>query len=196
MECRDLPCDWPALRLEVLRRDGHRCRSCGNKRDRQSLEATPVRPGDYRLQALVTLCPACRRLIDQLRHNERIAAVFFFRKEDRDQILRGNEQPGLLVTQLRSNREFVYGIRDPLSPSCTWDPIVVDRSSSYASMVSLAAGANEGIAPRWLSLSQLCASGRRNHSPGVRGSTPQRAVGRADAVRELPEPGCGSGERS
>jgi hypothetical protein len=28
----------------------------------------------------MTLCPACRSLIDQLRDNEKIAAVFFFRK--------------------------------------------------------------------------------------------------------------------
>ena len=76
---RDLPCNWPVLRLEVLRRDGHRCRSCGKKSDRESLEATPVRPGDYRMHALVTLCPACRSLIDQLRDNERVIAVFFFR---------------------------------------------------------------------------------------------------------------------
>ena len=76
---RDLPCNWPVLRLEVLRRDGHRCRSCGKKSDRESLEATPVRPGDYRVHAVVTLCPACRSLIDQLRDNERITAVFFFR---------------------------------------------------------------------------------------------------------------------
>ena len=80
MEYTDLPYDWPALRLEVLRRDGHRCRSCGNKRDRSSLDATPIRPGDYRLRAVVTLCPACRSLIEQLRRNEKIEAVFFFKR--------------------------------------------------------------------------------------------------------------------
>ena len=42
---RDLPCNWPVLRLEVLRRDGHRCRSCGKKSDRESLEATPSATG-------------------------------------------------------------------------------------------------------------------------------------------------------
>jgi 5-methylcytosine-specific restriction endonuclease McrA len=80
LEYRDLPSDWPALRLEVLRRDGYRCRSCGKKGDRSSVEAIPVRPGDFRLHAVMTLCPACRSMIDQLRDNEKIAAVFFFRK--------------------------------------------------------------------------------------------------------------------
>jgi 5-methylcytosine-specific restriction endonuclease McrA len=79
LEHSDLPYDWPALRLKVLRRDGHRCRSCGNKRDRSSLDATPTRLGDYRLHAVVTLCPACRSLIEKLRNDERIAAVFFLR---------------------------------------------------------------------------------------------------------------------
>jgi hypothetical protein len=77
---RDLPYDWPALRLEVPRRDRHRCRSCGNKRDRSSLDATPIRPGDYRLHAVVTLCPACRSLIERLIRNETVTAVFFFRR--------------------------------------------------------------------------------------------------------------------
>jgi hypothetical protein len=80
LEYRDLPSDWPELRLEVLRRDGYRCRSCGKKGDRSSLEATPVRPGDFRLRAVMTLCPACSSMIDQLRENKKIAAVFFFRK--------------------------------------------------------------------------------------------------------------------
>ena len=79
MTGRDLPWNWPTLRLDVLRRDGHRCRSCGKKSKRESLEATAVRPGDYRMHALVTLCPACKSLIDQLRGNERVIAVFFFR---------------------------------------------------------------------------------------------------------------------
>jgi hypothetical protein len=80
LESRDLPSDWPALRLEVLRRDGYRCRSCGKKGDRSSVEATPVRPGDFRFRAVITLCEACSSMIDQLRDNESIAAVFFFRK--------------------------------------------------------------------------------------------------------------------
>jgi 5-methylcytosine-specific restriction endonuclease McrA len=80
LESRDFPSDWPELRLEVLRRDGYRCRSCGKKGGRSSVEAIPVRPGDFRLQAVVTLCPACRSMIDQLRDNEKIAAVFFYRK--------------------------------------------------------------------------------------------------------------------
>lgn len=79
-ERRDHPCDWPELRREVLRRDRHRCRSCGKRGDGETLEALPVRPGDYRFKAVVTLCASCVILFDQLRRNERITALFILRR--------------------------------------------------------------------------------------------------------------------
>lgn len=71
---------WDASRLKALRRDGYCCRSCGKKARQIPLEAVPLRPGDHRLHAVVTLCAGCRSLIELLRQNKNVTAIFFYRR--------------------------------------------------------------------------------------------------------------------
>jgi hypothetical protein len=44
---------------------------------------------------VVTLCPACRSLIDQLRDNERVIAVFFFRTRTRTRYYVATRHPAI-----------------------------------------------------------------------------------------------------
>lgn len=53
---------WPALRVQVLRRDDYRCKSCGSKRHLQVDHVRPVREApelSYAVTNLQTLCRRC-----------------------------------------------------------------------------------------------------------------------------------------
>ena len=53
------------MRLQVLRRDHYRCRSCDQTGDEITLEVRPIRPGASSIEELLTLCAHCRNLVEQ-----------------------------------------------------------------------------------------------------------------------------------
>ncbi len=71
-------CPW--LRMRVLRRDRYRCRACDKKGDEITLRVCPIRPLGSHVEASVTLCASCQSLLEILRLNERLNAVFVFRR--------------------------------------------------------------------------------------------------------------------
>jgi hypothetical protein len=66
--------------LQGTRRIEHRCRGCGRaaKSAQADVEAQTLRPAIKSPGAAVTLCAECRRLVDNLRQDVRIAAFFAF----------------------------------------------------------------------------------------------------------------------
>ena len=63
---------WGLLRLQIFRRDGWRCRSCGKAGALECDHVTPLRRGGepYDPMNLQTLCRACH-IVKTARENER-----------------------------------------------------------------------------------------------------------------------------
>ena len=59
----DYPLNWKAIRKVVLKRDGFKCRNCGNLEHPSNLEVDHIRPlsdgGRHDLNNLQTLCRDC-----------------------------------------------------------------------------------------------------------------------------------------
>src|ERR1035437_6684306 len=53
------------MRLQVLRRDRYKCRSCNQAGDEITLEMRQIRPSASTIQEMLTLCVHCRNLVDQ-----------------------------------------------------------------------------------------------------------------------------------
>ena len=63
--------EWKRKRMEILNRDGHRCKNCGNDKNLQihhrqyikySRTGKHVLPWNYEGRLLVTLCHSCHEL--------------------------------------------------------------------------------------------------------------------------------------
>jgi hypothetical protein len=72
--------DFPWLRMQVLRRDHYRCRACDKKGDEITLHVYPIRPLGSQVETMVTLCASCQSLMETLKLNDRLNAVFIFRR--------------------------------------------------------------------------------------------------------------------
>jgi hypothetical protein len=72
--------DFHWLRMRVLRRDRYRCRACDRKGDEITLCVYPIRSLRSHSETMVTLCAGCQRLLENLRLNARLNAVFVFRR--------------------------------------------------------------------------------------------------------------------
>jgi len=66
--------------VQGSRRGLQRCRGCGYWHAPTSLDENPVRAFAGRPTPRAPLCATCRTLVDQLRQNESIAAVFIFNR--------------------------------------------------------------------------------------------------------------------
>ena len=66
-----------------FRRVDRQCRGCGGRRDEAPLDAHPDRQTDKPIGLMATLCADCHRLVDQLRHDDRIIAVFIFTQRNK-----------------------------------------------------------------------------------------------------------------
>lgn len=71
-------CHW--LRMRVLRRDRYRCRACDRKGDEITLCVYPIRPLRSHVETMVTLCAGCQSLLENLRLDGRLNAVFVSRR--------------------------------------------------------------------------------------------------------------------
>jgi hypothetical protein len=72
--------DFHWLRMRVLRRDRYRCRACDRQGDEITLCVYPIRSLRSHAETMVTLCAGCQRLLENLRLNGRLNAVFVFRR--------------------------------------------------------------------------------------------------------------------
>jgi hypothetical protein len=72
--------NFPWLRMHVLRRDHYRCRACDKKGDEITLHVYPIRPLGSQVETMVTLCASCQSLMETLKLNDRLNAVFIFRR--------------------------------------------------------------------------------------------------------------------
>jgi DNA-directed RNA polymerase subunit M/transcription elongation factor TFIIS len=53
------------MRLQVLRRDRYKCRSCNRAGDEVTLEMRQIRPSASTIEEMLTLCVHCGNLVDQ-----------------------------------------------------------------------------------------------------------------------------------
>jgi len=53
------------MRLQVLRRDRYRCRSCNRVGDEITLEVLPIWPRASTIEEMLTLCVHCKKLVEQ-----------------------------------------------------------------------------------------------------------------------------------
>lgn len=53
------------MRLQVLRRDRYRCRSCNRVGDEITLEVLPIWPRASTIEEMLTLCVHCKKLFEQ-----------------------------------------------------------------------------------------------------------------------------------
>jgi hypothetical protein len=73
---------FPKRRYLFRRVDRH-CRGCGGRRDEGALQVHPDLQADKRPGLMATLCADCHHLVDQLRHDDRITAVFIFTQRNK-----------------------------------------------------------------------------------------------------------------
>jgi hypothetical protein len=66
-----------------FRRVDRHCRGCGGRRDEAPLEVHPDRQTDKRMGLMATLCAECHRLVDRLRQDDRVTAVFIFTRRNK-----------------------------------------------------------------------------------------------------------------
>jgi hypothetical protein len=79
-ENRNARHDFHWLRMRALRRDRYRCRACDKKGDEITLCVYPIRSLRSHAETMVTLCAGCQSLLENLRLNGRLNAVFVFRR--------------------------------------------------------------------------------------------------------------------
>jgi hypothetical protein len=66
-----------------FRRVDRHCRGCGGRREAAPSGAHPDRQTGKRMGLMATLCADCHRLVEQLRHDGRITAVFIFTQRNK-----------------------------------------------------------------------------------------------------------------
>jgi hypothetical protein len=59
------------------------CRGCGGRRDGAPSDARPDRQTGKHMGLMATLCADCHGLVDRLRHDDRITAVFIFTQRNK-----------------------------------------------------------------------------------------------------------------